>query len=92
MELILKETRLYRVKKGQTLERIGEAFSLPPRAIAQKNGLLKEVEEGMVLILPEGNLYQTKGGESQSLLCGSKEKFFEKNGTAFLYPAQIVLL
>lgn len=94
MKLKLLSGRFYRVKKGQTLYEIARTFCLPPRVLAAVNSLSSEPEEGNVLIIPPHaeNLYLVKGGESQSLLCGTKENFFERNFTAFLYPTQIVLL
>jgi len=93
MELILSRNRYYRVKRGQTLEIIASAFGIPPRLLASKNQLHEEIVTGQVLILPDScNLYEVKGGESKRILCGSEEAFEEKNGTALLYPAQIVSL
>lgn len=93
MELLLLKSRTYTVKKGQTLGDVAEAFGVPARAIAAKNGLLKEVEAGQVLVLPPaGNLYVVQGGESKRLLCGSNASFEEKNGTSRLYVGQTVLL
>ena len=84
----------YRVKKGQTLRDIAIAFRLPPRVLAKENALTGEVHEGQVLKIPvcEGNLYTVRGGESKSLLCGSKENFEERNGTKCLYPTQVIFL
>ena len=94
VKLFLKDSVAYRVKKGQTLKDVAQAFSLPCRLIATFNGLTEEVREGEVLFIPEaeGNLYAVRGGESKTLLCGGSEKFKKKNGTSCLYPTQIVLL
>lgn len=93
MELKLKEARLYRVKKGQTVECIARAFEIPPRALAARNGLSGEAEEGRVLEIPaRGNVYTVRGGESRSRLCGSNGRFRELNGTDCLYPTQEVLI
>ena len=94
VKLLLKDGGTYRVKKGQTLQDIASAFSCPERLLAVFNGLTEEVREGEVLFIPErkGNLYTVRGGESKTLLCGSREAFEKKNCTNCLYPTQTVLL
>lgn len=85
--LKLREKQLHRVVKGQTVESIAAAYRLPPRAIVTENSLTGEVYEGQILYLPkrQGNLYTAQAGESKELLCGSRENYEKKNGTA-LYP------
>lgn len=94
VKLLLKEQSVYRVKKGQTLNDLQNAFCIPARLIAIENALTEELRGGEVLFIPEakGNLYVVRGGESKTLLCGSEERFFEKNKTNCLYPAQKILL
>ncbi len=94
VKLCLQQPSYYRVKAGQTLVEIARAFKMPPRALAAHNALVGEVEAGQVLALPPcgGNLYTVRGGESRTLLCGSPQKFEEKNGTPHLYPGQSVWL
>lgn len=94
MKLSLVLSTYYRVKRGQTLACIARACSCPPRALAAYNGLTCEVCEGQVLRLPPKSydLYTVRGGESKTLLCGSAGRFEEKNGTKYLYPAQVVFL
>lgn len=94
MELVFCEQTYYRVKRGQRLGEIAKAFSLPPRYLAQENGLKEEVEEGQILFIPSErrNLYVVHGGESKTALCGSEENFELRNRTKCLYPAQIVFL
>ena len=94
VKLLLKEIEFYRVKRGQTLKSIAEAFACPERLLAVANSLTEEVQEGEVLRIPqaEGNLYTVRGGESKALISGSDGKFFEKNQTRFLYPMQKVIL
>ena len=94
VKLLLKESGLYRVKRGQTLKSIASAFCCPERLIASLNALQEEVREGEILRLPEveGNLYTVRGGESKTLLSGSEEQFFKKNQTHCLYPTQEVIL
>ncbi len=94
MKLFLHTPRLYRVKRGQTLEEIAAAFRLPPALIVKKNALTSPLKEGQVLVIPseKGNLYTVRGGESKTLLCGSPEAFEKKNGTRCLYIGQTVFL
>ena len=82
------------MKRGQTLEGIARAFRLPPRVLAAYNELKSDPQEGQVLRLPQetGDLYLVRGGESKRLLCGSEEKFREKNFTDLFYPGQVILL
>ena len=92
VKLSLIQGAFYRVKRGQSLADIACAFGYPPRLLAARNGLTKEVEEGQLLLLPkeEGNLYTVRGGESKTLLCGSPAHFEKRNGTVWLYPTQVI--
>ncbi len=86
--------KYYQVKKGQTIAKIAEAFCLPPTLIVRENRLKEEVFEGQILQIPEvrGNLYSVRIGDDKNLLCGSEEKFREKNGTNLLFPYQNIFL
>ena len=94
VKLSLCQGAFYRVKRGQRLQDIARAFGYPPRLLAARNELVAEVEEGQVLLIPveEGNLYTAVGGESKTLLCGSPERYEQRNGTAVLYPTQEVFI
>ncbi len=94
MKLLLETPALYRVKRGQTLSDIARVFRIPPRLLAAYNHLSSPPEEGSVLEIPSvnGNLYLVRGGESMTLLCGSRENFIKKNMTKYLYPGQLVIL
>ncbi|MDE6059844.1 MAG: LysM peptidoglycan-binding domain-containing protein [Clostridia bacterium] len=94
MKLSICMPEFYRVKKGQTLREIAFTFGIPPRVLARENELSKEVYEGQVLRIPScrGNLYTVRGGESKTLLCGSRENFEKRNGTKCLYPTQVIVL
>ena len=94
MKLSLNKPQLYRVKRGQTLEEIARAFGVPTSLLASRNSLTSAPEAGQVLFIPSGrgNLYTVRGGESKTLLCGSPERFKERNGTARLYIGQTVWL
>ncbi len=91
---MLCRSEFYRVKRGQTLASVAEAFRIPARLLAAENLLTEEVSFGQILKIPaaEGNLYTVAGGESKKLLCGSEENFEKKNRTACLYIGQRVLL
>lgn len=86
--------KFYKVKRGQTVRSIAEAFSLPECALIGYNDLKKEVWEGQILRVPalRGNLYTVRAGDSKTLLSGSEENFERKNMTSLLYPGMKVLL
>ncbi|PWM52723.1 MAG: hypothetical protein DBX60_04070 [Bacillota bacterium] len=90
--LLLRRPGCLCLKRGQTLEDVARTFSLPLRALVSFNGLASDPEEGQVLFLPEGDLYEVRGGETMALLSGSERSFTAKNGTKWLYPTQRVLL
>ena len=92
--LRLERKSLYQVKAGQTLVEIAETFCVSARVLAQVNGLKEEPKAGDVLYIPmeNGNLYTVREGDSKSLLCGSEEKFVQKNGTSNLYLGMRVVL
>ena len=93
MKLDLRIPDFYRVKRGQTLSQVAQAFGVSPVRLAGENNITGELCGGEVLKLPpRGNVYTVQGGESKSLLCGSPEKFLQLNGTAAFYPGQKVLL
>lgn len=79
--------------RGQTLAVIARTFGTTARAIAACNALQGEAEEGQIVLLPPSrDRYSVQGGESQTMLCGSPESFFARNGTRYLYPGATVLL
>ena len=86
--------KYYRVKRGQTLRDISLAFGVAVGVLIRENGLQAEPQEGALLYIPEmrGNRYLAQAGESKTLLCGSDDTFFKKNGTHILYPGMIVVL
>ncbi len=88
------EARLYRVKKGQTLQDVARAFGVPPAVLSARNGGVKELSAGQALCIPPaaGNAYRVRGGESKTLLCGSPERFRLLNGTDCFYVGQTVYL
>ena len=86
--------QFYKVKRGQTLRAVAEAFSLPECAIVVFNSLKTELWEGQILRIPKlrGNLYTVRAGDTKTLLSGSEENFEQKNMTSLLYPGMKVLL
>ncbi|MBQ5926988.1 MAG: LysM peptidoglycan-binding domain-containing protein [Clostridia bacterium] len=85
---------IYIVKKGQSVEEIAKAFDLPVSLIVAVNGLTAPVQAGDLLLIPQGsgNLYSVKAGEDKALLCGSEERYAEKNKTERFYPGQKIFL
>ena len=94
MKLSLERPQFYRVKKGQTLEGVAEAFGMPPSLLIARNSLSAPPEAGQVLLIPSerGNLYTVRGGESKTLLCGSPERYEERNGTPHFHIGQTIYL
>lgn len=93
MELFLRRPAVWRVRRGQTLSDVARAFGVPPRLLAAVNALDCEPAEGQLLAVPPaGDLYTVRGGETKALLCGSAQRFEERNATRCLYPSQQVFL
>ncbi len=86
--------QFYKIKRGQTVKSVAEAFHLPECALIGFNGLKKEVWEGQILRIPNlrGNLYTVRAGDTKDLLSGSEENFEKKNMTSLLYPGMKVFL
>lgn len=91
--LKLAKKKFHKVAPMETLEKIAETYRLPVRELIKANGLKREVQAGEILLLPErkGDLYTAQAGDNKELLCGSKEKYEEKNGK-ILYPGLKVWL
>jgi LysM repeat protein len=89
-----ERTKVYRVKRGQTLVEIAEHFCVSPFLLAKINGIYKEVEEGQILRIPDerGNRYVVRAGDTKILLCGSESAYEKKNGTAIFYIGMRVIL
>jgi LysM repeat protein len=92
--LTLRRPQFYKVKEGQTLREIADAFSIPQTLLMQENKITKPLQAGEILYLPatRGNLYTTQAGDSKRLLCGSDENYASRNGTDTLYPTMRVFL
>ena len=85
--LTIKRVKFYRVKQGQTLEEIAAAFSVSPWLVIKENGLTEQPFAGQLLHIPfsSGNGYTVQAGDTKALLCGSREKYLQKNGTDVFY-------
>ena len=88
------DCKYYKVKQGQTAEKIAEYFRISPRVLARENGLTGEPFAGQILIIPnlKGNAYTVREGDTKELLCGSAEGFERKNGTDVFYIGMRVIL
>ena len=84
----------YKVKTGQTIEDIAEAFCVAERNIVRLNGLCEPIASGQIIKIPKerGNRYTVREGDSKSLLCGSEENYFKKNGTDIFYIGMRIIL
>lgn len=92
--LKLSQTQYYKVKEGQTLAQIAEAFSVSKYLLAKENGLQAPPYSGQILKIPDskGNRYVVREGDTKELLCGSEENYRTKNGTDVFYIGMEVLL
>ena len=92
--LKLERKEFHIVKAGQSLRLIAQTYKIPERLLVKENGLIEEPKVGTVLRLPKqkGDYYTAQAGDCPSLLCGSEEKFKEKNGGKILYPEMKVWL
>lgn len=86
--------RFYKVRSGQTLRSVAEAFGLTECLLIAENALTEEIFEGQILRIPDarGNVYIARAGDTKRLLSGSEENYEKKNRTALLYPGMKVLL
>ncbi len=93
--MLKTETRqFHKVLFGQSVEDIAAYYSVSPYLLARENGLTEAPTAGQILAIPKarGNRYTVREGDTKALLCGSEERFLEKNGTdAFYIGMEIVL-
>ena len=89
-----ENAKYHKVRQGQSVKAIARYYSCAERLIVRENSLRGEPFEGQILKIPaaRGDLYTALDGEGRTLLCGSKEKYEEKNGTSLLYPGMEILL
>ena len=86
--------KYYKVKKGQTLGDIAKYFSISERLLAKHNYLSAPPFVGQILVIPDekGNEYVVQAGDTKTLLCGSEENFYKKNGTDVFYIGMRVII
>lgn len=84
----------YQIKKGQSLAEIAAYFSVSEHLLAQENGLSQPPQAGQILRIPteRGNAYVVREGDTKELLCGTAERYREKNGTDTFYIGMRVIL
>ena len=89
-----ERVKYYKVREGQTVKRIAEYFSVSPYLLAKCNHLEEEPPVGSILEIPteSGHYYTVQEGDSKVLLCGSAEKYSEKNGTDVFYIGMRIVL
>jgi hypothetical protein len=94
MVLTVEIPQFYKVKRGQTVEKIAEAFALPACAIIGCNRLHEEVREGQILRIPDlkGNLYTVRAGDTKRLLFGNEADFEKRNMSTLFYTGMKVLI
>ena len=82
------------VREGQSLQKIAEYYSVSAYLLVQENGLTQAPYAGQILKVPseKGNAYFVQEGDTKALLCGSEEKYREKNGTDIFYIGMRVIL
>jgi len=90
----MKWVKYYRVKEGQTLREIAEAFSVSEWKLAKENGLKTEPYIGQCLRIPtqRGNAYIVQEGDTKELLSGSAENYENVNGTEIFYIGMRVII
>ena len=88
----------YRVKRGETITRIAQEFSVTALKIINDNHLRKEPEAGDILCLVTDNytIYRVKPSDTIEELSErfnvSPEEICEKNGVAYLFPWLEIIL
>ena len=89
-----EKRKFHIVRQGQSVARIAEFYSVSAYLLVKENGLKEEPFIGQILKIPcqTGNAYLVKAGDSKALLCGSEERFNEKNGTDVFYIGMRVIL
>ena len=92
--LRIERVKYYKVKSGQTLREIAEAFSVAEGRIVEINRLTAELWTGQLLEIPaeRGDAYIVQAGDTKELLCGSAENYRQKNGTDNFYIGMRVIL
>ena len=92
--LKLRIPKYYKVKGRQTLQDVSTAFGVAVGVLIRENRLTEELFDGQILYIPaeRGDRYVAQVGDTKTLLCGSEERYFQRNGTHILYPEMQVIL
>lgn len=92
--LQFQSRKYYKVKEGQTLREVAQAFSVAEGRLVELNGIKEELFTGQILQIPpeQGNVYYIQEGDSKQLLCGSEENYRKKNGTDVFYIGMRVII
>ena len=91
--LKLRKTNYYKVKQGQTLKEIAQAFCVAECILAKENHLKSEPFCGQILRIPDtqGNVYTVKVGDTKTLLSGSEGEYERKNGKDLYLGKRVIL-
>lgn len=89
-----EKRKFHIVRQGQSVQSIAEFYSVSAYLLVRENELKEQPFVGQILKVPSqtGNAYLVKAGDSKALLCGSEERFEEKNGTDVFYIGMRVIL
>ena len=89
-----EKRKFHIVRQGQSVQNIAEFYSVSAYLLVRENELKEQPFVGQILKVPSqtGNAYLVKAGDSKALLCGSEERFEEKNGTDVFYIGMRVIL
>ncbi len=92
--LHVQKRQFHIVREGQTLHDIARYYSVSEYLLVRENKLKQPPFIGQLLQIPRasGNAYTVQEGDTKTLLCGSEEAFFEKNGTDIFYIGMRVIL
>ncbi len=76
------------------MEAVAAYFSLSPYLLARENALSAPLRAGQILRIPDkrGNAYVVREGDTKALLCGSEERYEERNGTSLFYLGMRIIL
>ena len=87
--LCIKIPVYYKVKAGQTLRCVAEAFSVPETRVVYDNSLTGEVHEGQLLRLPreKGNLYTVRAETPKSFFAAAARITGAKTARTHSIPA-----
>ena len=83
---------IYRVRRGDTVEKICYSMNLPLFAVVAENGLTKQPSEGSLLFFPmtDRRVYTVQAGDTRDSICRkfgiSAEELFSLNHAPYVFP------